>query len=143
MIWQENYINCRPSSVGKDDNGIKCMSLIARAAESIGDGDIINVQIRRYRLWQLSQINSLASCIIPYVFSSCHYKIQYLVYVLQLNWCLIFLSIFKIFVIISAALLHEQMETRKQVRNCLLYESCMRVSVFCHLGIQCNMRGTT
>ena len=75
MIWQENYINCRPSSVGKDDNGIKCMHLIARAAESIGDGDIINVQIRRYRQWQLSQIGSLASCIIPYVFSSCNYKI--------------------------------------------------------------------
>ncbi|KAK7850281.1 replication factor c subunit 1 [Quercus suber] len=79
LLIQENYINCRPSSVGKDDNGIKCMSLIARAAESIGDGDIINVQIRRYRHWQLSQIGSLASCIIP------------------------------------AALLHEQMETRKQV----------------------------
>nr|POE89440.1 replication factor c subunit 1 [Quercus suber] len=81
LLIQENYINCRPSSVGKDDNGIKCMSLIARAAESIGDGDIINVQIRRYRHWQLSQIGSLASCIIP------------------------------------AALLHEQMETRKQRKN--------------------------
>ncbi|XP_030960610.1 replication factor C subunit 1-like isoform X2 [Quercus lobata] len=81
LLIQENYINCRPSSVGKDDNGIKCMSLIARAAESIGDGDIINVQIRRYRQWQLSQIGSLASCIIP------------------------------------AALLHEQMETRKQRKN--------------------------
>lgn len=67
LIWQENYINYRPSSVGKDDNGIKRMSLIARAAESIGDGDIFNVQIRRYRQWQLSQSSSLASCIIPYV----------------------------------------------------------------------------
>lgn len=42
---QENYLNYRPSSAGKDDNGVKRMSLIARAAESIGDGDIINVQI--------------------------------------------------------------------------------------------------
>lgn len=67
LIWQENYINYRPSSVGKDDNGIKRMGLIARAAESIGDGDIFNVQIRRYRQWQLSQSSSLASCIIPYV----------------------------------------------------------------------------
>jgi hypothetical protein len=67
LICQENYINYRPSSAGKDDNGIKRMSLIARAAESIGDGDIINVQIRRYRQWQLSQSSSLASSIIPYV----------------------------------------------------------------------------
>ncbi|XP_062171503.1 replication factor C subunit 1 isoform X2 [Alnus glutinosa] len=65
LLIQENYINYRPSSVGKDDNGIKRMSLIARAAESIGDGDIFNVQIRRYRQWQLSQSGSLASCIIP------------------------------------------------------------------------------
>lgn len=65
LLIQENYINYRPSSAGKDDNGIKRMSLIARAAESIGDGDIINVQIRRYRQWQLSQSSSLASSIIP------------------------------------------------------------------------------
>ncbi|KAI3450784.1 hypothetical protein Pfo_007449 [Paulownia fortunei] len=65
LLIQENYINYRPSSAGKDDNGMKRMSLLARAAESIGDGDIINVQIRRYRQWQLSQIGSLASCIIP------------------------------------------------------------------------------
>lgn len=65
LIWQENYINYRPSSAGKDDNGIKRMNLIARAAESIGDGDIFNVQIRRYRQWQLSQSSSIASSIIP------------------------------------------------------------------------------
>ncbi|KAL9405376.1 hypothetical protein Peur_002348 [Populus x canadensis] len=65
LLIQENYINYRPSSIGKDDNGMKRMSLIARAAESIADGDIINVQIRRYRQWQLSQTGSLSSCIIP------------------------------------------------------------------------------
>ncbi|KAL6511078.1 replication factor C subunit 1 [Orobanche gracilis] len=65
LIIQENYINYRPSSAGKDDNGMKRMSLLARAAESIGDGDIISVQIRRYRQWQLSQTGCLASCIIP------------------------------------------------------------------------------
>ncbi|KAJ6963932.1 replication factor C subunit 1 [Populus alba x Populus x berolinensis] len=65
LLIQENYINYRPSSLGKDDNGMKRMSLIARAAESIADGDIINVQIRRYRQWQLSQTGSLSSCIIP------------------------------------------------------------------------------
>lgn len=65
LLIQENYINYRPSSLGKDYNGMKRMSLIARAAESIADGDIINVQIRRYRQWQLSQTGSLSSCIIP------------------------------------------------------------------------------
>lgn len=65
LLIQENYMNYRPLAGGKDDNGIKRMSLIARAAESIADGDIINVQIRRYRQWQLSQASCLASCIIP------------------------------------------------------------------------------
>lgn len=67
VLYQENYLNYRPSSCGKDENGIKRMNMIARAAESIGSGDIINVQIRRYRQWQLSQTGSLMSCIIPYV----------------------------------------------------------------------------
>ncbi|KAJ8750256.1 hypothetical protein K2173_014171 [Erythroxylum novogranatense] len=65
LIVQENYINYRPCSVSKDDDGLKRMRLVARAAESIADGDIINVQIRRNRQWQLSQISSLSSCIIP------------------------------------------------------------------------------
>ncbi|XP_061372402.1 replication factor C subunit 1 [Gastrolobium bilobum] len=65
LLIQENYINYRPSLAGKDDSGIKRMNLIARAAESIADGDIVNVQIRRYRQWQLSQTSSVASCIIP------------------------------------------------------------------------------
>ncbi|XP_022957868.1 replication factor C subunit 1 isoform X1 [Cucurbita moschata] len=65
LLIQENYINYRPSSVSKDDNGIKRMDLMARAAESIADGDIINVQIRRHRQWQLSQSSSIASCVIP------------------------------------------------------------------------------
>lgn len=65
LLIQENYINYRPSAVGKDEHGIKRMSLIARAADSIASGDIINVQIRRYRQWQLSQSSSLASSIIP------------------------------------------------------------------------------
>jgi hypothetical protein len=73
--WQENYINYRPSSASKDDNGIKRMNLIARAAESIASGDIVNVQIRRYRQWQLSQTSSVASCILPYVALSLLWRI--------------------------------------------------------------------
>ncbi|XP_041991381.1 replication factor C subunit 1 [Salvia splendens] len=65
LLIQENYINYRPNSGSKDDNGMKRLNFIARAAESIGNGDIINVQIRRYRQWQLSQAGCIASCITP------------------------------------------------------------------------------
>ncbi|KAM1063946.1 hypothetical protein ACFX2A_028646 [Malus domestica] len=65
LLIQENYINYRPSSAVKDDSGIKRMNLIARAAESIGNGDIFNVEIRKYRQWQLSQSACLSSSIIP------------------------------------------------------------------------------
>lgn len=71
---QENYINYRPSLVSKDDNDLKRTKLIARAAESIADGDIVNVQIRRYQQWQLSQASSLTSSIIPYVAYLCSGK---------------------------------------------------------------------
>ncbi|CAN8300957.1 unnamed protein product [Cochlearia groenlandica] len=63
LLVQENYLNYRPSSTGKDE--VKRMELLARAAESIADGDIINVQIRRYRQWQLSLSCCVASSIVP------------------------------------------------------------------------------
>lgn len=66
FLCQENYLNYQPLSDGKSDIGTRRMNLIARAAESIATGDIVNVQIRRYRQWQLFQMGSLASCIIPY-----------------------------------------------------------------------------
>ncbi|KAG8090019.1 hypothetical protein GUJ93_ZPchr0011g27369 [Zizania palustris] len=65
LIIQENYINYRPNTVGKDDSGVKRMNFLAHAAESIADADIVNVQIRRYRQWQLSQAACLSSSIIP------------------------------------------------------------------------------
>ncbi|KAJ0261308.1 Replication factor C subunit 1 [Hirschfeldia incana] len=63
LLIQENYLNYRPSSAGKDE--AKRMELLARAAESIADGDIINVQIRRHRQWQLSLSCCVASSILP------------------------------------------------------------------------------
>ncbi|KAL6654828.1 hypothetical protein ACP70R_008293 [Stipagrostis hirtigluma subsp. patula] len=65
LIIQENYINYRPNTIGKDESGVKRMNALARAAESIADGDIVNVQIRRYRQWQLSQAACFASSIVP------------------------------------------------------------------------------
>ncbi|KAL5065721.1 hypothetical protein RYX36_027458 [Vicia faba] len=50
LLIQENYVNDRPNSIRKDaSGGIKHMQLIARAAESIDDGDIVNIQIHRYQ----------------------------------------------------------------------------------------------
>ncbi|KAL0757287.1 hypothetical protein Bca101_094955 [Brassica carinata] len=63
LIVQESYVNYRPSSAGKDE--AKRMELLARAAESIADGDIINVQFRRHRQWQLSLSSCVASSILP------------------------------------------------------------------------------
>ncbi|KXG28738.1 hypothetical protein SORBI_3005G160100 [Sorghum bicolor] len=65
LIIQENYINYRPNTIGKDESGVKRMNALARAAESIADGDLVNVQIRRYRQWQLSQAACFASSIVP------------------------------------------------------------------------------
>ncbi|CAL4983987.1 unnamed protein product [Urochloa decumbens] len=65
LIVQENYINYRPNTIGKDESGVKRMNALARAAESIADGDLVNVQIRRYRQWQLSQAACFASSIVP------------------------------------------------------------------------------
>lgn len=65
LLVQENYLNYKPSSAGKDDNDLKRMSLIAHAADSIANSDLINVQIRRYQQWQLSPAGCLSSCIIP------------------------------------------------------------------------------
>ncbi|KAK4374899.1 hypothetical protein RND71_005576 [Anisodus tanguticus] len=64
LLVQENYLNYKPRSAGKDD-GLKRMSLIAHAADSIANSDLINVQIRRYQQWQLSPAGCLSSCIIP------------------------------------------------------------------------------
>ncbi|CAN4084390.1 unnamed protein product [Withania somnifera] len=65
LLVQENYLNYKPSSAGKDDNDLKRMSLIAHAADSIANSDLINVQIRRYQQWQLSPAGCISSCIIP------------------------------------------------------------------------------
>lgn len=76
LLIQENYINYRPRSLGgynkskmenskQTEEEIRHMNLLARAADSIADGDIVNVQIRRYQRWQLSQTSVLASCIVP------------------------------------------------------------------------------
>ncbi|RLM58197.1 replication factor C subunit 1 [Panicum miliaceum] len=42
LIIQENYINYRPNTIGKDESGVKRMNALARAAESIADGDLVN-----------------------------------------------------------------------------------------------------
>ncbi|PHT51448.1 Replication factor C subunit 1 [Capsicum baccatum] len=65
LLVQENYLNYKPSSASKDDSDLKRISLIARAADSIADSDLINVQIGRYQQRQLSPAGCISSCIIP------------------------------------------------------------------------------
>ncbi|CAM6007169.1 unnamed protein product [Sphagnum balticum] len=66
LLIQENYLNYRPSAAGRDDNGVERMDLATRAATSIADGDVVNVQIRRFRQWQHAQMGAFMSSIIPY-----------------------------------------------------------------------------
>jgi replication factor C subunit 1 len=70
LLIQENYLNYRPSAAGRDDNGVERMDLATRAATSIADGDVVNVQIRRFRQWQHAQMGAFMSSIIPYVVST-------------------------------------------------------------------------
>lgn len=67
LLIQENYLNFCPSAAGRDENGTARMDAIARTAMSIAEGDIVNVQIRRYRQWQHAQMGAFMSSIIPYV----------------------------------------------------------------------------
>lgn len=103
---------------------MKRMSLLARAAESIGDGDIVNVQIRRYRQWQLSQTGCLASCIIPYVI--CPKSWNWLFFVLILLMLLLF-SMSSI----SSALLHGQREVLEQVMIIFIILCVLYISLDC------------
>lgn len=68
LCIQENYLNYRPSAAGRDDDGSARMDLIARAATCIAEGDIVNVQIRRFRQWQHAQMGAFMSSVIPYEF---------------------------------------------------------------------------
>ena len=68
LILQENYLNYKPSAASRDADGTLRMDFIARAAESIADGDIVNVQICRYRQWKHSKMGAYASSIIPVAF---------------------------------------------------------------------------
>ncbi|XP_002963662.2 replication factor C subunit 1 [Selaginella moellendorffii] len=65
LIIQENYLNFVPSGAGRDANGTARMDLLAQAATSIASADILNVQIRRFRQWQLSRSSAFMSSIIP------------------------------------------------------------------------------
>ncbi|KAH7306219.1 hypothetical protein KP509_22G002100 [Ceratopteris richardii] len=65
LLIQENYLNYHPALASKDPDGTLRMDLIARAASCIADGDIVNVQIRKYQQWQHMQMAAFMSSIIP------------------------------------------------------------------------------
>ncbi|CAM6084916.1 unnamed protein product [Calypogeia fissa] len=65
LLVQENYLNFVPAAANQDQSGVRLMNLAARAALSIAEGDIVNVQIRRRQQWQHAQMGAFMSSIIP------------------------------------------------------------------------------
>ncbi|GBG80878.1 hypothetical protein CBR_g31434 [Chara braunii] len=63
LMAAENYVNYRPSLAGRDDQGTKRMELIAKAADSISVGDIVNKQVRRSQTWALMPFGAFTSTI--------------------------------------------------------------------------------
>lgn len=69
-----NY--CGPG--GRDDSGTARMDAIARTALSIAEGDIVNVQIHRFRQWQHAQMGAFMSSVIPYVHLNLLFRTSFL-----------------------------------------------------------------
>lgn len=87
LLIQENYLNYCPSKVGRDDSGTARLDAIARTALSIAEGDIVNVQIRRFRQWQHAQMGAFMTSIIPYVHHNLPACITFLhVHVMKLDF---------------------------------------------------------
>ncbi|CEP16995.1 hypothetical protein [Parasitella parasitica] len=71
LIIQENYLKCTPElAVSKSGNPIErdCneMDLIAKAAEAIADGDLVDTMIHgTVQHWSLMPVHSIFSCVQP------------------------------------------------------------------------------
>eukprot|EP00897_Mesotaenium_endlicherianum_P009643 jgi/Mesen1/8707/ME000052S08136 len=63
LMLQENYLNYRP--IGVDPESAEGLERMSRAADSISDGDRVNVQVRRYQQWQHLPFSTFMSCLLP------------------------------------------------------------------------------
>jgi replication factor C subunit 1 len=62
LLIQENYLNHRPNIAGSE---MQRLMVIAKAAEAISLGDLINTKIRRYQEWNLMPISAAVGNVYP------------------------------------------------------------------------------
>ena len=65
LMIAENYLNHRPTTPPNDPEGVLWMEAAARAADSISEGDRVNVAVRRYQRWQHLPFAAFMGCVLP------------------------------------------------------------------------------
>lgn len=65
LMLAENYLNHRPTTPPNDPEGVLWMEAAARAADSISEGDRVNVAVRRYQRWQHLPFAAFMGCVVP------------------------------------------------------------------------------
>lgn len=58
---QENYLNY----TGGISDDVKRLDVVARAADAIADGDMVNVRVRRYQQWGHMPFSAFNSTVLP------------------------------------------------------------------------------
>jgi replication factor C subunit 1 len=80
LFVQENYIRngfpalARSAATNQVDMELRSMDLMAQAAESISDGDLVDNLIRGHQQWGLLPLQSVFSCVRPAYF--CHRSVS-------------------------------------------------------------------
>ncbi|WIA10344.1 hypothetical protein OEZ85_010536 [Tetradesmus obliquus] len=64
LLVAENYVNHRPDIVPPGNLALRLRAL-AKAADAISAGDVVNVSVRRYGNWGLMPFGALLGCVVP------------------------------------------------------------------------------
>eukprot|EP00798_Chlamydomonas_sp_ICE-L_P004739 gene4739-biopygen15023 len=62
LLIQENYLNHRPVIAGTEEQRMRA---VAKSAEAISAGDVINTSVRRYMNWSLMPAFNTLACLVP------------------------------------------------------------------------------
>eukprot|EP00798_Chlamydomonas_sp_ICE-L_P029785 gene29785-biopygen5524 len=62
LLIQENYLNHRPVIAGTEEQRMRA---VAKSAEAISTGDVINTSVRRYMNWSLMPAFNTLACLVP------------------------------------------------------------------------------
>ena len=66
LMIQENYLHCKPTPRNQELKGLSTMDLIASAAESLSQSDVLDSLIHGVNQeWSLAPLHGVFSCIIP------------------------------------------------------------------------------